>query len=446
MPASTVGVMSKPEQGAERPWMNETAQRRVAELQADHRQATSDGLRDRVDQLLEANEVTHALRCVNLNPATNVMSPRAEAALSAGLGSRPSLGHPGHKYETGLQAIEELEVMTYDLACRVFGARYAEFRVASGAMANLYAFMATCSAGDTIIVPPPSIGGHVTHNTAGTAGMYGLNIVEGPIDPAGHTTDVAGLRSLAAEVKPKLITVGTSLNLFAHPVSAMREVADEVGAALLFDAAHASGMIAGGQWPNPIEQGAHLMTMSTYKSLGGPAGGLIVSDNAEMAERVDAIAYPGLTANFDAGRSTALALTLLDWIDHGAQYGADMRSASMRLAEELARCGVDVYRPEPEGAFTDSHQFALTAAGGEGAGHAMALRLERANLLACAIGLPNGEGLRFGTPEAVRWGMGDEDMGPLAELITRALTDEPETVAGDVTAFRSAFRTVQYCS
>ncbi len=426
--------------------MNDSARKRVSELRTDHSQASTDSLRDRVDQLIEANDVTHSLRCLNLNPATNVMSPRAEAALAAGLGSRPSLGHPGDKYETGLQAIEELEVLTHDLACQVFNARFAEFRVASGAMANLYAFMATCSPGDTVIVPPPSIGGHVTHNTAGAAGLYGLNIVEGPIDAATHSFDLAALRSLAADLQPKLITIGTSLNLFAHPVATLRDIADEVGASLMFDAAHACGMIAGGQWPNPLHHGAHLMTMSTYKSLGGPAGGLIVSNDGGLAERLDAIAYPGLTANFDAGRSTSLALTLLDWVDFGADYGAAMRSAAMRLADELAGRGLAVHRPAADGPFTDSHQFALTAEGATGAGHGLALRLERANLLACAIGLPTGEGLRLGTPEAVRWGMGDDDMPALAELIQRALTEEPENVAADVTSFRSAFRTVGYCN
>lgn len=435
----------------DRRWMSDRARARVAELQPGHRDLTSDGLRDRVAQLIEANDVTHSLRCINLNPATNVMSPRAEAALAAGLGSRPSLGHPGEKYETGLQAIEELEVITHDLACRVFDAGFAEFRVASGAMANLYAFMATCQPGDTVIVPPPAIGGHVTHNTAGTAGMYGLNIVEAPVDRAGHTVDVDGVRELATRLRPKLITIGTSLNLFAHPVAELRTVADEVGAQLMFDAAHACGMIAGRRWPNPLSEGAHLMTMSTYKSLGGPAGGLVLTNDAALAERLDAIAYPGMTANFDAGRSTALALTLLDWIDQGAAYSETMRGASVRLADELAALDVEVYRAAPGAAATDSHQFALLADASRWAdepavpGHAMALHLERANLLACAIDLPTGHGLRLGTPEVVRWGMGVDDMAQLAELIHRALGDRPESVAADATAFRSKFRTVHYC-
>ena len=106
---------------------------------------------------------------------------------------------------------------------------------------------------------------------------------------------------------------------------------------MLFDAAHLCGMIAGKAWPQPLEEGAHLITMSTYKSLGGPAGGLIVTDDAELAERLDAIAYPGLTANFDAGKTAALAMTMLDWKAAGPAYAREMIATARRLADGAAR-------------------------------------------------------------------------------------------------------------
>ncbi len=116
------------------------------------------------------------------------------------------------------------------------------------------------------------------------------------------------LCKLAKNVKPKLITIGGSLNLFPHPVGEIRSIADEVAAKVLFDAAHQCGIIAGEAWPNPLKEGAHIMTMSTYKSLAGPAGGLIVTCEANLAERLDAVAFPGMTANFDAAKSAALAI------------------------------------------------------------------------------------------------------------------------------------------
>jgi glycine hydroxymethyltransferase len=320
--------------------------------------------------------------------------------------------------------------------------------VGSGALANLYSFMATCKPGDSIIAQPDTIAGHVTHHSQGCAGLFGLEIHMAPVRGTDYCVDVAGLAALARQVKPKLIIVGGSLNLYPHPLAEVRRVADECGARVLFDAAHQCGLIAGKVWPDPLQNGAHLMTMSTYKSLGGPAGGLIVTNDADLAERLDAIAYPGLTANFDAGRVAALARTLVDWRVHGQAYADAMVSTAKALAEALAAEGLPVF----SGArgFTQSHQFALEAKR-FGGGQAASKTLRKANFLACGIGLPiapvNGDtnGLRMGTPELVRWGFTPEDAPRLARMIARALTtNEPDALAQEVAAFRRTFNTLHH--
>jgi glycine hydroxymethyltransferase len=401
----------------------------------------------RVEALAEKNREIHERDCFNLNPAANVMNPRAEALLSSRLGSRPSLGYPGDKYEMGLEAIEEIEVIAAELAAEVFDARFAEIRVASGAMANLYAFMATCKPGDTIIAPPASIGGHVTHHAPGCAGLYGLLILPAPVAEDGYTVDTAALEFMARSERPRLITIGGSLNLDEHPVAELRAIADEVGATLLFDAAHQCGIIAGRAWKNPLTEGAHVMTMSTYKSLGGPAGGLIVTNDAGLAERLDAIAFPGMTANFDAAKSAALAVTMLDWRDFGRAYAAEMVAMARALAEAMIAEGLPVYRPER---LTHSHQFALEAAP-FGGGQAASKHLRRAGFLASGIGLPlpevpgDANGIRLGTPELVRWGMTQADAPRLARLIATALrSDDPETLAPEVAAWRATFDRVHF--
>jgi glycine hydroxymethyltransferase len=402
-----------------------------------------------IDRLVARNHEIHDVEALNLNPATNVMNPKAEALLSAGLGSRASLGYPGEKYETGLEAIEQLEVIAAELVAEVFGARFAEVRVPSGALANLYAFMATCRPGDTVIAPPAEIGGHVTHHHDGAAGLYGLRVVPAPVDAHGYTLDVPALRALAAEVRPALITVGGSLNLFPHPVAGVRDIADAVGARVLFDAAHLCGVIAGRVWPSPLTQGAHLVTMSTYKSLGGPPGGLVVTDDAGLAQRLDLIAHPGLTANFDAGRTAALAVTMVDWLVAGADYARTMVACAARLADELARRGVPVFVTERGP--TASHQFAVRAAR-YGGGQRASRRLREANLLACGIGLPvdpvpgDTNGVRIGTPEVVRLGLTEADMPRLAALVAAALDpgSDPSEVAAEVTAWRTGFTGVRF--
>jgi len=328
-----------------------------------------------------------------------VMNPRAEAMLASGIGSRPSLGYPGDKYEMGLEAIEEIEVICAALCAEVFDADFAEIRVPSGAIANLYGFMATCKPGDTIIAPPASVGGHVTHHMAGCAGLYGLRIIPAPVLADGYTIDADALLALAKTERPKLITVGASLNLYEHPVADIRAVADQVGAKVMFDAAHQCGIIAGKAWRDPLADGAHFMTMSTYKSLGGPAGGLMVTNDADMAERLDAIAFPGMTANFDAAKSAALAVTMLDWRDHGQAYAAKMIELAQGLAQGLKARGVPVFETA-QGA-TSSHQFAIRAAA-YGGGQAASKHLRKAGFLVCGIGLPledvagDMNGLRIG--------------------------------------------------
>lgn len=409
----------------------------------------SDSIDAEIHALIDHNRVIHEHDCINLNPATNVLNPRAEAVLSSALGSRPSLGYPGDKYEMGLEAIERIEVIAAELAAEVFGASFAEIRVASGAMSNLYAFMATTKPGDSIIVPSSDIGGHVTHHLPGAAGLYGLDIHSAPVDPNSYTVDLDALRSLARKVNPSLITIGGSLNLRPHPVSDIRAIADEVGAYVLFDAAHLSGMFAGRAWPNPLDEGAHVMTMSTYKSLGGPASGLIISNDAELAERIDRIAFPGLTANFDVAKSAALALTLLDWKDYGEAYAKAMIDTALALANALASASFPVYA-EGNG-YTASHQFAIEAMQ-FGGGQSASKRLRQANILACGIGLPiapvagDMNGLRVGTPEIVRWGMTEAHMPEIATFMKRCLIDQEdtETIARDVSDFRQRFTSMHY--
>jgi glycine hydroxymethyltransferase len=432
---------------ARRPWVPEACESHVQAL-AGRVAAPSGAVTARIEALIQRNLEIHDADCFNLNPATNVMNPAAEAALGRGLGSRPSLGYPGDKYEMGLEAIEEIEVIAAELAAEVFGARYAEIRVASGAMANLYGFMALAKPGDAIIAPPPAVGGHVTHHAAGCAGLYGLVSHPAPVDADGYTVDLDGLRALARRVNPRLITIGGSLNLFPHNVRAVRAIADEVGAHVLFDAAHQCGIIAGGAWPNPLAEGAHLMTMSTYKSLGGPAGGLIVTNDAAIAEKLDRIAFPGMTANFDAGKSAALAITLLDWREFGADYARAMVALSQALAGELAARGIRVFAQDR--GMTTSHQFAVEAAP-FGGGQAASKTLRRAGFLACGIGLPIAEvagdlnGLRIGTPELVRRGVTPADAPALAELIAEGLrSNAPEGVAARVKKMRGRFTGLQY--
>ena len=428
-----------------RKWVPEASENLVQDLAQKVSGSSSKELLERLTFLADLNKIIHEKDCFNLNPATNVMNPRAEAFLSCGIGSRPSLGYPGDKYEMGLEAIEEIEVIASSLVAEIFCSKFAEIRVPSGAMANLFSFMAVCKPGDTIIVPPASIGGHVTHHNPGCAGLFGLNIIEAPIDKDYYTVDIDQLRELALRERPKLITLGGSLNLFQHPVSAVSSIAKEVGATLLFDAAHQCGLIAGNAWENPLDLGADVVTMSTYKSLGGPPGGAIVTNNAEIAEKIDSIAFPGMTANFDAAKSAALAVTMLDWKEFGKEYVNEMVLMSKTLASSLEEYDIPIFF----GALghTQSHQFAVLAEEFGGGQRASKL-LRKSGFLACGIGLPvkdlvgDMNGLRFGTPELVRWGMQAKHSNKLAGLVAKAL--KGYNVSEQVSEWRRTFNKIHF--
>lgn len=432
-----------------RSWVPEDCEDYIQGLAQDYAERTSDVLEGELHALVRQNRIIHEADSINLNPATNAMNPRAEALLSQGLGSRPSLGYPGDKYEMGLEAIEKIEIMTAELASQVFEARYAEVRVPSGAIANLFAFMAMAQPGDSIIAPPETLGGHVTHHKEGSAGLYGVVTHPAPVDASGYTVELDGLRELAARVRPKVITIGSSLNLFPHPISEIRAIADEVGAWVLFDAAHMSGMIAGRAWQQPLKEGAHIMTMSTYKSLAGPPSGMILTNEPELARRIDSIAFPGLTANFDAAKVAALAMTLLDWRDHGRAYAATMARVAQALARALVERDLPVFGLEK--GITTSQQFALEAAS-LGGGQAAAKLLRQGNILSCGIGLPldavpgDMNGLRLGSPEIVRWGMTESDMPQIADFIADMLKQRrsAKTVAKEVSEFRRPFNKIHF--
>jgi glycine hydroxymethyltransferase len=434
----------------DKPWLPDDCRRVVAEAEARLVGRSADAIEREVMRLVDNHERHMDRETIGLNAGTNVMNPRAAALLARSLGNRPSLGYPGDKYEMGMEFAEQIEVVTEALVRRLFGAPYAEIRVGSGALANLYAFMATCKAGDRILAFPGEMGGHVTHHRTGVAGLYGLETHPVPYDGKRMAIDLDRLRDAARRLKPKLITVAGSLCLFPYAVREARGIADEVGAYLLYDAAHMGGIIAGGKFQAPLAEGAHLMTMSTYKAYGGPAAGLVLTTEKSLAERIDQIAYPGLTANFDLGKTAALALATLDLLEHGRAYAEMYIANAQALGKALAGEGLPVHGVEGRG-HTESHHLALHAAP-FGGGQRASKRLAQANVLLCGIGLPiapvEGDlnGIRIGTQEITRWGLTPKDMPEVARFIARVFrgNEDPSQVRPDVIAYRRDFQQLHF--
>jgi glycine hydroxymethyltransferase len=405
---------------------------------------------DEVERLAGRQERTTDGESIVLNAGTNVMNPRARPLLGGSLGTRSSLGYPGDKYETGLADGDRIEVIAVELARTLFHARFVEHRVLSGSMANLCAYMALARPGDAIMVIPSSAAGHATNQAYGAAGLYGLAVHEIPFDAATMNVDLEGLARRAREIRPRVIVVGASLVLFPYDMAAIREIADAVEARVMFDGAHLAGLIAGGAFPSPLDGRADVLTMSTYKTFGGPPGGLVVTNDPEVAARLDRIAYPGLTANSDMARVAALAVAAADLVAYGRAYAGRCVENARSLAAALYDEGFAVVAAAA--GYTRTHHVALDVRGLDG-GTRVARWLEPAHILTTGIALPlppvegDFNGLRLGLQEVTRWGMGPAEMTRIAHLMARRVLHRrpAEEIRRDVIDLRRPFRELRYC-
>ena len=432
------------------PWAEEATQQRVAELEEKFSGLAPETVGHSVRRILAAHTEKVDEDGIVLYAGTNTPGPLARQFLGSVVETRPSMGYPGDKYQTFLEHIEELEVLVTDLARRAFQAEFAEMRIQSGTLANLAVYSTFAEPGDTIAVLPEAAGGHISHHGYGAPGIRGVRVVDLPYDASSMNLDLEEVPNLLAREHPKIIVLGASLLLFPHPIRQVREMADEVGALVVYDAAHVDGLIAGGLFQQPLEEGAHLITSSTYKSLGGPSGGAILTDDAELARRVSNTVYPGLTANYDAGRLAALAVTLAESLEFGKEYA----EACMDNARELGRClqdqGFDMAAADK--GFTASHHLALDAKR-YGGGDAAAKRLGLAGIYTSGIGLPWQEsnevyrGIRLGTQEITKKGLRAEHMQKVAELMGDVLLREKGSmeVLREVREFRNQFTSYKYC-
>ncbi|MDA8194259.1 MAG: beta-eliminating lyase-related protein [Thermaerobacter sp.] len=387
---------------------------------------------------------------LNLYAGTNRQSPAVRRATASTLNARPSLGNPGDKYETGLAYSDRIEEWVERHLCALFGAHRVEYRVLSGSLANLYAYLATTRPGDTVYAMPEHAAGHATHHQVGAAGLLGLTVLPIPCRPGTHLIDWDTWQTQLPAVRPSLIILGTSLPLLPVDIGRAHELAQVVGARVMYDAAHVAGLVAVGRFQRPLVEGADLLTMSTYKTFGGPAGGLVATRDEDLAHRLDAIAYPGLTANFDMARIAGLAVAALELETFGEAYAEQCLRNAQQLVAEIVRLGIPVWRPDGEQA-TNSHLVAVEALRW-GGGTRAARMAEASQVLFSGIPLPlapiagDYNGIRFGVQEITRLGMREHDMPVVARFIDLALNapDRGENTRREVAEFRRDFQTIHF--
>ena len=406
-----------------------------------------------VVEAVQRNEEWRGKRCINLLAPEAPTSPAVRALLASEIGTRAAEGHIGrvNRWFAGTQYIDEVEALCVELLKLAFRCRYADHRLMGSMLGNMAVYHALAQPGDTIMSAPQPFGGHSSNRVDGPAGMRGLNIVDVPFDPVELEVDLEAFTAAARQVKPRLVVMGMSMTLFPLPVRAMSEVVAEWGGKFIFDGAHQAGLIAGGQFQDPLNEGAAVLTGSAGKTFSGPQSGMILWNDPDLTRPIADTIFPVLAATHQVNRVAALAVSAAEMLEFGRFYMAQIVQNAQALGKALDERGIPVVGARR--GYTRTHQV-IANVRQYGGGLEVAHRLAQANLITNKNLVPGDtpadwdrpSGLRMGTIEVTRLGMNEADMQTIAGFIARVLVhnEPPEKVARDVEDFRLPQQTIYY--
>jgi len=399
---------------------------------------------------------------IPLIASENIPSPAVREAIISDFGNRYAEGWPGERVYAGCIYIDQVEFECMRLAKKLFKAQFADVRPISGVVANLVIYSAFSNPGDVMLAPSIPAGGHISHGKkkhSGTAGLvHGLEIEFYPFDAEEMTIDVDKTKKKVKDLKkaghlPKIAMFGGSLFLFPHPVKELSNFLKTYGMHINYDAAHVAGLIAGGQFQDPLREGADTVTMSTHKTLFGPQGGLVLGFE-KYAEAIKKATFPGLTSSHHIHHMAAKAITFAETLAYGKDYSKQVIKNAKALAEYLNDFGFKVLG-EKRG-FTKSHQIAINVLDYSDGGK-VELDLEKANIIVNRQLIPGDikagrnyfhpGGIRLGTSEITRLGMKKSEMKDVASFIKQIVIDkkDPKKILPKVKSFRKDFQKVHYC-
>ena len=421
-------------------------------------------------ELVEASRAHERYRdaeCINLIASEGLKSPavREMLRLSQDLecryaeGENDLEGHVKLRYYQGQRYITKIEDCSADLMKDLFGCNWVDVRLVSGTHANLATFsgLSTATKNERMVVAPLSCGAHISHDYTGLAGkVIGLETIDHAYDVNEMNVDPDKSAAMIRKTKPGIVTFGGSLFLFPHPLKELREAAREVGAYVVYDAAHVLGLIAGGQFQDPLREGADFVTASTHKTFPGPQGGVVLANLEDERMRVGIKSvqrsiFPLTTSNTHLARLPAMGLAALEMKVFGVELAKQTVKNAQVAGEYLFENGVKVLG-EKKG-FTRSHQIAVDIRE-YGGGKKVAENLEEANIIVNKNLLPyddpkdkkNPSGLRIGFQEVTRRGFKEDDIKRLCDLMIDVIRGRraPSDVREDTIALRQSFKEIRY--
>lgn len=384
---------------------------------------------------------------IELIASENVVSKAVMAAQGSVLTNKYAEGYPGKRYYGGTECVDVAENLAIERAKELFGAAFANVQPHSGSQANAAAYMALIEPGDTVLGMDLAAGGHLTHGSPVSFSGKTYNFIPYTVNPETEEIDYDKLRELAHEVHPKLIVAGASAYSRIIDFSKFREIADEVGAYFMVDMAHIAGLVASGHHPSPVPY-AHVTTTTTHKTLRGPRGGLVLTNDEAIAKKINSAVFPGLQGGPLMHVIAAKAVALKEALDPAfKEYGEN----TIKNAQAMA----DVFNQHENfhviSGGTDNHVFLVDVTKVVENGKLAQNILESVNITLNKNSIPfetlspfKTSGIRIGSPAITSRGMGVDQARQIAELMVKTLEnyqDEAilEEVRQEVKALTDAF-------
>ncbi len=369
-------------------------------------------------------ELARQRQNIELIASENIVSPAVMAAMGSVLTNKYAEGYPGHRYYGGCAFIDEIEQLAIDRACRLFGAKYANVQPHSGAQANLAVYFALLDVGDTVMGMDLSQGGHLTHGSPANMSGKNYDFVSYGVDENGRI-DYDALARQVAKVRPRLLVAGASAYPRAIDFEKLGAIAHGYGAMLMVDMAHIAGLVAGGMHQNPVPY-ADVVTTTTHKTLRGPRGGLILTNNEYLAKRINSAIFPGTQGGPLEHVIAAKAVCFGEALQPAFKaYAKAIVENAAALAEALTARGVKLVSGG-----TDNHLMLIDLSDEACTGKELEQKLDEVHITANKNTVPGEKrspfvtsGLRVGTPAVTTRGMGPAQMRVIAGCIADCIFD-----------------------
>ena len=373
---------------------------------------------------------------IELIASENVVSKAVMAAQGSILTNKYAEGYPGRRYYGGTDVVDVVESLAIERAKEIFGAKFANVQPHSGSQANCAAYMALIEPGDTVMGMDLAAGGHLTHGAPVSFSGQTYNFVSYSVDPETELLDFDAILKQAQEVKPKLIVAGASAYSQIIDFSKFREIADAVGAKLMVDMAHIAGLVAAGLHPSPVPY-AHITTTTTHKTLRGPRGGLILTNDEDLAKKINSAIFPGIQGGPLEHVVAAKAVSFKEVLDPAfKEYATNVIKNSKAMAA--------VFLQDPDfriiSGGTENHLFLVDVTKVVENGKVAQNLLDEVNITLNKNSIPyeslspfKTSGIRIGSAAITARGFGEEESRKVAELIIKTLKNaENEAVLEEV--------------